>query len=75
MENENWIDIVGYEGLYRVSNLGRIKRLKSIGKKKDSILKCQNHKSGYIYVKLSRYGNYTQYKVEPFSLVLLKEME
>lgn len=28
MENEVWKDIVGYEGLYQVSNLGRVKSLK-----------------------------------------------
>ena len=27
MENEVWKDIVGYEGLYQISNLGRIKSL------------------------------------------------
>ena len=28
MNNELWKNIVGYEGLYQVSNLGRIKSLK-----------------------------------------------
>lgn len=28
MENEVWKDIVGYEGLYQISNLGRVKSLK-----------------------------------------------
>lgn len=27
MENEVWKDIRGYEGLYQVSNLGRVKSL------------------------------------------------
>lgn len=27
-ENEVWKDIVGYEGLYQISNLGRVKSLK-----------------------------------------------
>lgn len=27
MENEEWKDVVGYEGLYQVSNLGRMKSL------------------------------------------------
>ncbi|HTJ53771.1 MAG TPA: NUMOD4 motif-containing HNH endonuclease [Cyclobacteriaceae bacterium] len=35
--NEIWIDIVGYNGNYQISNLGRVK---SIGRKVDSI----NHK-------------------------------
>ena len=29
MENEVWKDVVGYEGLYQVSNLGRVKSLKN----------------------------------------------
>lgn len=28
MEMEEWKDIKGYEGLYQISNLGRVKRLK-----------------------------------------------
>lgn len=28
MTEEIWKDIKGYEGLYQVSNLGRVKRLK-----------------------------------------------
>ena len=28
MENEVWKDITNYEGLYQISNLGRIKSLK-----------------------------------------------
>ena len=27
-EEENWKDIVGYEGLYQISSIGRIKSLK-----------------------------------------------
>lgn len=36
---EIWKDIKGYEGLYQVSNLGRIKSLKRYRK---------NNKSGYV---------------------------
>ena len=28
LENETWIDILGFDGIYQVSNLGRIKSLK-----------------------------------------------
>ena len=27
LPNEEWRDVVGYEGLYQVSNLGRVKSL------------------------------------------------
>lgn len=35
MENEIWRDIIGYEGLYMVSNMGRVKSL-------DRTVKCRN---------------------------------
>jgi len=47
--NEIWKDIVGYEGLYQVSNLGRVKSL-IFGKEK--ILKPGNNKYGYYKVNL-----------------------
>jgi hypothetical protein len=64
MENEIWKDIVGYEGLYQVSNMGRIKRLPreyitvngSKRKHDGMILKTPIHKSGYIQVRISKNG-------------------
>lgn len=29
MELEMWIDILGYEGLYQISSMGRVKNVKS----------------------------------------------
>ena len=52
--NEEWRDIKGYEGLYRVSNLGRIKSLERIDargrKRKQKILKPQMLNNGYYQV-------------------------
>ena len=48
-ENEVWRDIEGYEGMYEVSNLGRVKSLK-YGKEK--ILKPERNKYGYLRVCL-----------------------
>lgn len=43
LESEEWRDIVGYEGLYRVSNLGRI-----LGLRTNTILKhCVNKRTHY----------------------------
>lgn len=69
MNKEIWKDIEGYEGLYQVSNLGRIKSLpkfhrtnknySSIGYlSKEKILKnaCDNAGKGYLYVNLGRNG-------------------
>lgn len=49
---EIWRNIKGYEGLYQVSNLGRIKSLKS-----KKILKPYiNKKNDYTYIHLSKEG-------------------
>jgi hypothetical protein len=48
---EIWKDIEGYEGLYQVSNLGRIKSLK---RKRIRILKLFHDKGGYIWVSLRK---------------------
>jgi hypothetical protein len=50
---ENWRDIRGYEGLYQVSNEGRVKSLKW-GKEK--ILKAAKNNMGYLYVVLWKDG-------------------
>lgn len=49
---EEWRDIKGYEGIYQVSNLGRVKSLGNGKKRKEKILKQQ---------KTGRWKNY--YKV------------
>lgn len=59
---EEWKDISGYEGLYQISNFGRVK---SVGRRagKNGIqtirerMLCQHtDKAGYIAVTLSKYG-------------------
>lgn len=63
---EVWKDISGYESLYQISNLGRVKRLKfahvsSSGKltwvNKEKILTPKIDKKGYLFVRL---GNGTK---------------
>lgn len=50
---EIWKDIKGYEGLYQVSNLGRVKSLNYRRTKKEKILKTKESKDGYLRVTLS----------------------
>ena len=50
---EIWKDIVGYEGLYQVSNLGRVKSLNYKCTKSEKILKTHPQRWGYLLVKLS----------------------
>jgi hypothetical protein len=56
MPNEVWKDVVGYEGLYMVSNLGRFKALARrwhYGIHAEKIIK-QQHISGYLYVQVAK---------------------
>lgn len=48
---EEWKDIKGYEGLYKVSNCGKVKSLRT-----SKILKCKLRKDGYVQVTLSMKG-------------------
>jgi len=64
MMEEQWKDVVGYEGIYRVSNMGRIKSLSrkvdhEYSKKifiKERILKGWLINSGYFSIGLSKDG-------------------
>lgn len=52
---EIWSNINGYEGLYQVSNLGRVKSLGNDKNRKDKLLKPGNDR-GYKFVILSKDG-------------------
>jgi len=67
-ENETWMDIPGYEDLYKVSSIGRVKHVAFI---RDGIRKCRfpehilssnltNH--GYIQYHLSKNGRVKAYQ-------------
>lgn len=49
---EIWKDIPGYEGLYQVSNLGMVKRIKILSRKEQRIIKQYADRSGYMTVYL-----------------------
>ena len=53
---EEWRDIIGYEGLYKVSNKGRVKRLQGKGCKQERILKPSKNGPGYLRARLSKDG-------------------
>ena len=59
---EIWKDIEGYEGLYQVSNMGRVKSLNNNFSRKEKILKC--HKiNGYLRIDLHKNGGSKNFKV------------
>lgn len=57
---EKWVDVKGFEGLYMVSNLGRVKRVGAYSnqsvswKKEERILKAGDNGRGYLFVNLSK---------------------
>jgi hypothetical protein len=54
MEIEIWKDAFGYEGLYQVSNIGNLKRVKRIGYCSEKLIKQCSDKDGYKICKLSK---------------------
>lgn len=67
---EEWRDITGYEGLYQVSNLGRVKSLDrylpfsgTISLRKGCLLKQSINKYGYERLGLYKNGKYKQHTV------------
>ena len=71
MKNEEWRDVAGYEGLYQVSNQGRVKSLERTfidksGRKqtvKERILKPVTDHYGYLIVDLCDGGKRKHFKV------------
>ena len=65
MDNlEIWKPVVGYEGVYQVSDLGRVKRIaRGKGATPGRLLKPQRNRSGYLAVNLSYRGKRKSYEV------------
>ena len=69
---EEWKDIKGYEGLYKVSNKGRVKSVErkvwnsgnqSYNTIKERILKPLNNRDGYVKVRLCKDGKCRTYLI------------
>ena len=58
MNNEFWVDIIGYNGEYKISSLGRIFSVKN-----NKFLKLQKKKNGYLSIKLLNKGIAQYYSV------------
>lgn len=54
MKKEEWKFVTGYEGLYMVSNWGRVKSMNYKNTGKEQILKPGKNQSGYLQVHLSK---------------------
>ena len=55
--DEIWKDIEGYEGLYQVSNWGRVKSLSNSKARNEKILVPRKNKA-YFRIRLTKYGKY-----------------
>ncbi len=84
MQNEIWKDVVGYEGLYSVSSLGRVRSEARVveharyGKQSvpERILKGKTDKGGYLLAVLCRAGQKKTCKVHRLvALVFLENPE
>ena len=56
--NEVWKAVKGYEGLYEISNTGKVKSLI-----KERLLKPWEHKKGYLVVKLTKDKSHKEFKI------------
>lgn len=79
---EIWKDIEGYEGLYQVSNLGRVRSLartrwngKGMQKVEERVLKSHTTKNGYMYLTLSIEGKHKTCSVHRLVLTAFNPVE
>lgn len=63
MKEEVWRPIKDYEGLYEISNLGRVKSLNYNHTKKEKILKNVENGKGYLMVCLTKNGKHKLFLV------------
>lgn len=61
--DEIWIDIKGYETIYKISNLGNVKSLNFNRTKKEKELLKINGTDGYDYITLTKNGIQKRYPV------------
>ena len=56
--NEQWKPFKGFEGLYEISSLGRVKSLNYNNTGVEKIMRPQKNRNGYLHVGLRRNGKY-----------------
>ncbi len=63
MENEIWLPIKGYEGLYEVSSFGRVRSLNYHLTGQTKVLSTGDNGNGYLQVDLCKNGKRKKYSV------------
>ena len=66
---EIWKPIKNYEGLYEVSNLGRVKRLQGYQSKSDRIILPLNNGKSYLGVSLCKNSNVKRFYIHRLVLI------
>ena len=61
--NEEWRDIQGFEGLYQISNHGRVKSMSNRSNHKDEMIMKQSMVQGYCQITLTKDGIQKAFKV------------
>ena len=61
--DEKWLPIKGYEGLYEISNYGRVRSLNYRNKGIRKVLSCHARQGYYIKVALVKNGEHKYYRV------------
>lgn len=56
LENEIWLPVVGFEGLYEVSSYGRVKSLNYRRTKQEKIIKQEKDRYGYLIINICKNG-------------------
>jgi len=51
---EQWLPVVGYEGRYEVSDLGRVRSMPKCNRPSVKIMTCVRHHSGYLIVSMRK---------------------
>lgn len=79
LPNEYWVSIHGYEGLYEISNLGRVKSLSRLVKNKNGmrcvserIIKQKLDKDGYLLINLcknQKMGTYKMHRLVAYAFI------
>lgn len=60
---EKWKDIEGYENLYQISNMGRVKSLGNDKSRREKILKGSKDRVGYLFIRLNKEGKVKTFKI------------
>lgn len=67
--NKIWKPIIGYEGLYKISNYGEIKSLNYGRTKREKIMSPNKDTDGYLLISLSKEGSVKKHKIHQLVLI------